>query len=62
MHPNTKFSVTAHISNGKTITLHSDQESRIFSWCEGVSQTAEAFGEEVQFVHSQNESPRWALA
>lgn len=62
MHPNAKFSVAAHISNGKTITFHSDDERRIFAWCEGVSQTAEAFGEGVQFVHEQNESQSWAFA
>ena len=60
MNPDTRFSVIAYISNGTTLTFHSDEESRIFSWCEGVSQTAEAFGEGVQFVHEESHAPRWA--
>lgn len=60
MHPNTQFSVTAHISNGKTLTFHSDDHTRIFAWCEGVSQTAEEFGEGVQFVHQGNHTQRLA--
>ena len=61
MHPNTQFSVTAHISNGKILTFHSDDHTRMFAWCEGVSQTAEEFGEVVQFVHEENHAPRWAF-
>lgn len=59
MRPETRFSVTAYISNGQTVTFHSDDERRIFAWCEGVSQTAEVFGEGVQFVHGENNAPQF---
>lgn len=61
MHPDTRHSVTAYISNGTTVSFYSDHLGQISAWCEGVSQTAGLFGEGVQFVHNENNAPRMTL-
>lgn len=63
MRPDTRFCVTAHLSNGTTLTCYSNSIAAIGAWKEGVSETAAAFSHKVvEFVFVQNNAPTWEYA
>lgn len=62
MRPDTRFCVTAHISNGTTLTFYSDSIMAVGAWKEGVSGAAALFSESVQFVFEQNDAPRYSIS
>lgn len=62
MNPNTKYTVTASISNGEVRQFFTDDMAQVTAWKAGVTCVAQMMGLCIRFTFKENEAPRWVMA